>query len=219
MYTHTLTICGHNAAFASTWQSAFILRRFQRTGLTRAATGARPGPRGNLGKWGIPWKIIFPGWVWGIWAHPKGLPRPWNPFPLVGATGPLVGGPFFHKTTSPRPPSWPIWAQAILADLGPGHLGPSGPGPSWPIWARAILGHLGPDHLGPIWARTIWVPFWPGPFGSRTIWAPFGPGPFGSHLGPGPSGPIGAHGVQWFFFLKHRYGSPWPPAYSLVWGP
>ena len=162
------------------------------TGLTRGCHGGQARAQGGPGKMGIPRKNIFPRWVWGIWAHPKGLPRPWNPFPLVGATGPLVGGPFFHKTTCPRPPSWPIWAQAILADLGPGHLGPSGPGPSWPIWARAIL------------ARTIWVPFWPGPFGSRTIWTPFGPGPFGSHLGPGQSGPIWAHRIQWFFFLKHR---------------
>ena len=121
-----------------------------------AATGARPGPRVNLGKWGILGKIFFQGGFGGIWAHPKGLPRPWNPFPLVGAPGTLVGGPFFHKTTSPmwaRAPFWPMWAQAILAHLGPGHLGPSGPGPSRPIWARAILAHLGPAHLGPLLAQ------------------------------------------------------------------
>ena len=154
------------------------------TGLTRGCHGGQARAQGGPGKMGIPWKIIFPRWVWGIWAHPKGLPRPWNPFPLVGATGPLVGGPFFHKTTSPRPPSWPIWAQAILADLGPGHLGPSGPGPSWPIWARAILGHLGPDHLGPILARTIWVPDHLGPIWARTIWVPFGPRAIWAHWGP-----------------------------------
>ena len=84
----------------------------------------------------------------------------------------------------PQAPFWPIWAQAILADLGPGHLGPSGPGPSWPIWARAILGHLGPDHLGPILARTIWVPDHLGPIWARTIWVPFGPRAIWAHWGP-----------------------------------
>ena len=161
-----------------------------------------PGAQGGPGKNGKSLEIIFPGWVWGIWAHPKGLPRPWNPFPLVGATGPLVGGPFFHKTTSPRPPSWPIWAQAILADLGPGHLGPSGPGPSWPIWARAILGHLGPDHLGPILARTIWVPDHLGPIWARTIWVPFGPRAIWAHWGPW--GPVA-------FFLKTQVGLQFGP--------
>ena len=156
-----------------------------------AATGARPGPRGDLGKWGFLGKLFFQGGFGGFGhiqrvCHGLGIH-----FPLWVPQDPLWEG---HSSTKPLPP-------------GP-HLGPSGPRPSWPIWARAILAHLGLGHLGPsgpgpswaIWARTIWVPFWPGPFGSRTIWAPFGPGPFGSHLGPGPSGPIGAHGVQWFFF-------------------
>ena len=173
------------------------------TGLTRGCHGGQARAQGGPGKMGIPWKIIFPRWVWGIWAHPKGLPRPWNPFPLVGAPGTLVGGPFFHKTTSPMwalAPFWPMWAQAILAHLGPGHLGPSGAGPFWPIWAWAILAHLGPGHLGPSG---------PGPFGSHFGPDHLGPGPFGPHLGPdhlgpiwapGHLGPLGPMGSSVFFF-------------------
>ena len=88
----------------------------------------------------------------------------------------------------------------ILAHLGPGHLGRSGPGPSWPIWAWAILAHLGPGHLGPSG---------PGPFGSHFGPDHLGPGPFGPHLGPdhlgpiwapGHLGPLGPMGSSGFFF-------------------
>ena len=139
------------------WQSAFILRGFHRTGLTRGCHEGQARAQGEPRKMGDSLENYFSKMGLGDLGTSKGFATalesispcgchrtpcgrailPQNHFPQAPILGP----------SGPRP-SWPIWARAILAHLGPGHLGLSGPGPSWPIWARTILAHLGPGHLG-----------------------------------------------------------------------
>ena len=172
-----------------TWQSAFILRRFQRTGLTRGCHGGQARAQGEPGKMGDSLENYFSKVGLGDLGTSKGFATALESISPCGCHRTPCGRAILPQNHFPQAP--------ILAHLGPGHLGRSGPGPSWPIWAWAILAHLGPGHLGPSG---------PGPFGSHfgpdhLGPGPFGPGPFGSHLGPGPSGPSLAHGVQCFFFF------------------